>query len=117
MGRFRRYVAMLFHTGGKAHADVAPPAGRPHLNGIYAMSLFLGFMMPGIPEMLIIGAIALLLFGNRLPGAMRNLGRSVVEFKKGVKGVEDKSSSDDSSEKTSSEKTSSEVTSETAEKS
>jgi len=33
--------------------------------------------------------IALLLFGNRLPGMMRSLGRSVVEFRKGVSGVED----------------------------
>ena len=33
--------------------------------------------------------IALLLFGNRLPGMMRSLGRSVVEFKKGVAGVEE----------------------------
>ncbi len=27
--------------------------------------------------------------GNRLPSVMRSLGRSVVEFKKGVAGVED----------------------------
>ncbi|MCH8924101.1 MAG: twin-arginine translocase TatA/TatE family subunit [Planctomycetes bacterium] len=47
----------------------------------------LGFFtgMPGPVELLIIGAIILLLFGNRLPGAMRSLGRSVVEFKKGVR--------------------------------
>lgn len=49
----------------------------------------LAFFMPGIPEMVIIGAIVLLLFGNRVPGAMRSLGRSVVEFKKGIQGVED----------------------------
>ena len=49
----------------------------------------LAFLMPGIPEMLIIGAIALLLFGNRVPAAMRSLGRSVVEFKKGIQGIED----------------------------
>ena len=75
------------------------------------MNLLLGFMMPGIPEMLIIAVIALVLFGNRLPPAMRNLGRSIVEFKKGVKGVEDKTSSD------AGEKTSSGAASETAEKS
>ena len=38
---------------------------------------------------IIIGFVALLLFGNRLPSVMRSLGRSVVEFKKGVKGVQD----------------------------
>jgi sec-independent protein translocase protein TatA len=45
--------------------------------------------MPGPFEMMIIGVIMLLLFGNRLPGLMRSLGRGVVEFKKGVHGIED----------------------------
>ena len=40
-------------------------------------------------ELLIIAAIVLLFFGNRLPGVMRSLGKSIVEFKKGVKGIED----------------------------
>jgi sec-independent protein translocase protein TatA len=30
--------------------------------------------------------IVLLLFGNRLPSAMRSLGRGVTEFKKGLEG-------------------------------
>ena len=37
----------------------------------------------------IIALIALLLFGNRLPSVMRSLGRSVVEFKRGVSGIEE----------------------------
>ncbi len=45
--------------------------------------------MPGPMEMLIIGVIVLLLFGNRLPSTMRSLGRGIVEFKKGVQGIED----------------------------
>ena len=45
--------------------------------------------MPGPFEMLIIGVIVLLLFGNRLPSVMRSLGKGIVEFKKGVKGIED----------------------------
>lgn len=53
-------------------------------------SLVVGFIgMPGVPELLIIGVIVLLLFGSRLPSVMRNLGRGVVEFKKGVSGVEE----------------------------
>ena len=40
-------------------------------------------------ELLIVAGIALLLFGHRLPSVMRSLGRGVVEFKKGVNGVED----------------------------
>jgi sec-independent protein translocase protein TatA len=45
----------------------------------------------GPVEILIVGAVVLLLFGNRLPGVMRSVGRSVVEFKKGVQGIEDDS--------------------------
>jgi sec-independent protein translocase protein TatA len=51
--------------------------------------LFAWFGMPGPIELLIIAGILLLLFGGRLPGVMRNLGRGVVEFKKGIQGVED----------------------------
>ena len=40
-------------------------------------------------SLIIVGLIALLLFGNRLPSVMRSLGRSVVEFKKGVSGIEE----------------------------
>ncbi len=47
------------------------------------------FGAPGLPEILIVCFIVLLLFGKRLPGVMRSLGRSVVEFKKGVKGIEE----------------------------
>ena len=47
------------------------------------------FGMPGHFELLIIAAIALLLFGNRLPSAARSIGRSIVEFKKGIQGIEE----------------------------
>jgi sec-independent protein translocase protein TatA len=43
----------------------------------------------GGAEVLIAAFVALLLFGNRLPGVMRSLGKSVTEFKKGVSGIED----------------------------
>jgi len=43
----------------------------------------------GPQELLIVGVIVLLLFGSRLPSVMRSLGRGVVEFKKGVQGIED----------------------------
>ena len=53
------------------------------------MSAVFAFMMPGPFELVIVMAIMLLLFGNRLPSVMRSLGRGVVEFKKGIHGVED----------------------------
>lgn len=48
---------------------------------------FLG--LPGGTEWVVILIIALLLFGRRLPEVMRSMGRGVVEFKKGIKGIED----------------------------
>ena len=47
------------------------------------------FSMPGGWEWLIILIVALLIFGKRLPEVMKSLGRGIVEFKKGVKGVDD----------------------------
>ena len=50
----------------------------------------LGFIgMPGPLEMLVIGVIAVLLFGKRLPEVGRSLGKGIVEFKKGISGIED----------------------------
>jgi sec-independent protein translocase protein TatA len=37
-------------------------------------------------EMVIIGLVMLLLFGNRLPSVMRSLGVGITEFKKGIRG-------------------------------
>jgi sec-independent protein translocase protein TatA len=54
----------------------------------YAMPTLFGFMFHGF-EIIVIAFVILLLFGNRLPGLMRSLGQGVVEFKKGVRGIED----------------------------
>src|SRR5882762_4132318 len=45
--------------------------------------------MPSGFEWLIILAFGLLIFGKRLPEVGRSLGKGIVEFKKGLKGVED----------------------------
>ncbi len=45
--------------------------------------------MPGGWEWIIVLAIGLLIFGRRLPEVGRSLGKGIVEFKKGVKGIED----------------------------
>ena len=49
----------------------------------------IAFFSPGPMEIMIIGAIAVLLFGKRLPEVGRSLGKSIVEFKKGIHGIED----------------------------
>lgn len=50
----------------------------------------LGFLQNiGMPELLIILFVALLMFGGRLPEVARSLGKSVNQFKRGLKDVED----------------------------
>jgi sec-independent protein translocase protein TatA len=49
--------------------------------------LALGFPMGA--EWIVIAALGLLIFGKRLPEVGRSLGKGIVEFKKGIKGVED----------------------------
>ena len=49
----------------------------------------LAFWMPGPWEMAIIAVVALLLFGRRLPEVGRSLGKGIVEFKKGLREVQD----------------------------
>lgn len=44
----------------------------------------------GYWEFLIILVVMLLLFGNRLPSLARSLGQSLIEFKKGVKEIDEK---------------------------
>jgi sec-independent protein translocase protein TatA len=41
----------------------------------------------GLGELLIVLVIALLVFGGRLPEVGRSLGRGLMEFKEGLKGV------------------------------
>jgi sec-independent protein translocase protein TatA len=43
----------------------------------------------GTVEMLVVGLVALILFGNRLPGVMRSLGKGFSEFKRGISGEDE----------------------------
>jgi sec-independent protein translocase protein TatA len=51
-------------------------------------SVFAIFNLGG-QEMLILLIIGVLLFGRKLPEVGRYLGKGIVEFKKGIKGLED----------------------------
>lgn len=46
------------------------------------------FGMPGHFELLIVGFIAVLLFGNKLPGIARSVGSAIPSFRKGMREVE-----------------------------
>lgn len=52
-----------------------------------ALAFINDLLSPG--HLIILLVLGLLFFGRRLPEVGRSLGRSIVEFKKGLKGVDD----------------------------
>lgn len=53
------------------------------------MTLFAFFPGLGATEMIVLLIIGVLLFGRKLPEVGRYLGKGIVEFKKGIRGLED----------------------------
>lgn len=50
----------------------------------------IAFLGPiGWQEMIILGILGILIFGKRLPEVGKSLGKGIVEFKKGLQGIED----------------------------
>jgi sec-independent protein translocase protein TatA len=47
------------------------------------------FPQLGMMEMIVVMGVAVLLFGKRLPEVGRSLGKGIIEFKKGLRGLED----------------------------
>jgi sec-independent protein translocase protein TatA len=75
-----RVVARIF-----ANLPPAPLAANAEAS-MSESCFYLLAWTPGVFEMAIVGMVALLLFGTRLPSVMRSLGLGVTEFKKGLKG-------------------------------
>ena len=51
----------------------------------YLLAIFGGI---GVPEVVLIGVVGVLIFGNRLPDVGRSLGKGIIEFKKGLRGIQ-----------------------------
>ena len=49
----------------------------------------LAIWTPGPIELVVIAVVALLIFGRRLPDVARSVGKSIIEFKRGMKDVKD----------------------------
>ena len=56
---------------------------------MHTLPTTLAIGMPGTFEWIIIGFIGLLLFGKRLPEVGKGVAKGIVEFKKGLAGIED----------------------------
>jgi sec-independent protein translocase protein TatA len=59
------------------------------MTGATLHAFFLAFGLPGGTEWVVLLVIGLLIFGRRLPEVGRSLGRGIVEFKRGIRGIED----------------------------
>jgi sec-independent protein translocase protein TatA len=53
------------------------------------MTTSFAFLNMGPMEMMMLLGLGVLLFGRKLPEVGRSLGKGIVEFKKGLKGLED----------------------------
>ncbi len=53
------------------------------------MTSLFAFFSLGAQEMIVLLIIGVLLFGRKLPEVGRYLGKGIVEFKKGIRGLED----------------------------
>jgi sec-independent protein translocase protein TatA len=53
------------------------------------MTPLYAFLTPGPMDIIIILIIGVLLFGRKLPEVGKYLGKGIVEFKKGLRGIED----------------------------
>jgi sec-independent protein translocase protein TatA len=56
---------------------------------MFTITPLFGFFGLGTQEIMLLLVLGVLLFGRNLPALGRSLGKTVTEFKRGVKGLED----------------------------
>lgn len=57
---------------------------------IHPLTPILGLVGPlGTTELIVLAILGVLIFGKRLPEVGRSIGKGIVEFKKGLAGIED----------------------------
>lgn len=84
----RSRVAFLPYNG-VGGSKVAPyEDGVMTILGVFVEPM-LAFGLPGHMEWIVLLFLGLLIFGRRLPEVGRSLGRGIVEFKRGIKGIDD----------------------------
>src|SRR5438128_2477875 len=82
---FQRVRMTYWHGSGPS--DIFCFTYQLH-DGMSMLPLF-GLFNLGAQEILVLLLLGVLLFGRRLPEVGRYLGKGIVEFKKGMKGLED----------------------------
>ena len=57
-------------------------------DSVVGESALLAFWSPGPSEMMVLAAVALLLYGGKLPEVARSWGKSFAEFRRGLTGIQ-----------------------------
>jgi len=80
-----RRIGGLIHLSHVARLPAVAESGLPIMDA----PLLALFNLPGGTEWIVILLLGLIFFGRRLPDVARSIGKSIVEFKRGIRDVQD----------------------------